>query len=330
MLDDPIGAIVTLGAGKLASGAAKVLAGRVRALVKALRGAKSVQEAAAIRRQIIAMIRDTLGRTRQVDPTAGRRAQAARRAARPARSRKRRRRLADDPREISDTGASRPGRRPPRGRRPRCRARSDAPTPDNAVENGADFVDADGRPVGPQARGLEPGRFDRGRFVAKIDDRRHPSAASRSCSTTKPERRRPRGAAEGDRRTRAAGPVPVPPAAMTADELERRSSGTHAGSTVDADGTALAHRRAARRGSISAGAARRSRAFGRRPRGAKLADAIFDSRGPDGTDPDGADLSGADLLKAELDRGSHCDQRCCATSTPSGRASTAPTSAART
>jgi hypothetical protein len=62
VLDDPIGALVTLGAGKLASGAAKVLAGRVRALHKALRGAKSVQEAARIRRQIIAVIRDKLGR----------------------------------------------------------------------------------------------------------------------------------------------------------------------------------------------------------------------------------------------------------------------------
>jgi predicted nucleotidyltransferase len=62
VLDDPIGAIVTLGAGKLASGAAKVLTGRVRALTKALRGAKSVGEAARIRRQIVAVIRDKLGR----------------------------------------------------------------------------------------------------------------------------------------------------------------------------------------------------------------------------------------------------------------------------
>jgi hypothetical protein len=66
VLDDPIGAIVTLGAGKLASGSMKVLAKRVDVAVKALRGAKSVQEAARIRRQIVAMVREKLSLPRRV------------------------------------------------------------------------------------------------------------------------------------------------------------------------------------------------------------------------------------------------------------------------
>jgi hypothetical protein len=158
VLDDPIGAIVTLGAGKLASGAAKVLAGRVRALTRALRGAKSAQEAAAIRRRILSEIRDALRRPPKQTPA------------------QRRQRLDDLARDPDKGGTITTGSRREaadavqleeagRVKGPLRRANPKK----NPDEDGADFVDADGGLWDHKYAVANRGRFDAEKFVAKIE-----------------------------------------------------------------------------------------------------------------------------------------------------------------
>ena len=174
MLDDPIGAIVTLGAGKLASGASKVLAGRVRALVKALQGAKSVKEAAAIRRRILAEIRDALRRPPK--PTPAQRQQRlddlARDPDKGGTITTNSRREATDAVELEEAG---------RVKGPLRRANAK----ENAEEDGADFVDADGGLWDHKIAGREQGRFRRGRATLPKSSGTTSLRARRSCSTTR-------------------------------------------------------------------------------------------------------------------------------------------------
>jgi hypothetical protein len=159
VLDDPIGAIVTLGAGKLASGATKVLAGRVRALTRALRGAKSVKEAAASRRRILAEIRDALRRPPKQTPA------------------QRQQRVDDLARDPDKGGISDNSRREAtdaiqleeagRVKGPLRRANGK----ENPRENGADFVDADGGLWDHKIATSRNGNFDAESYVGKIVER---------------------------------------------------------------------------------------------------------------------------------------------------------------
>jgi Bacterial TSP3 repeat len=158
VLDDPIGAIVTLGAGKLASGAAKVLAGRVRALTRALRGAKSVQEAAAIRRRILATIRDALKRPPKSKLT-------------PAQRQKRIDELSHDPDRggVSDNSILEATDAVQLEEAGHVKGLRRANGKQNSRENGADFVEADGRLWDHKRATQNKGRFDAEEFVGKIE-----------------------------------------------------------------------------------------------------------------------------------------------------------------
>jgi hypothetical protein len=159
ILDDPIGFVVTLGAGRLASGSAKVLAGRLKALNRALRNAKTVQEAAAIRRRILAEIRNALRH-----PTRAGRTEAARQkridklARDPDRGRidATTRREATDAVELEDAGRVKGPLRRADGKQ-------------NPRESGADFIDADGRLWDHKIATSKHGRFDADGYVAKIE-----------------------------------------------------------------------------------------------------------------------------------------------------------------
>jgi len=179
LLDDPIGTIATLGTAKLVSAVGKAGAARINSLVKALRNAKTVQEAAAIRRKLIAEFRERL-KPNKVDPTeAAERKQLYERLAQTLNIRKQRiDELVDDPvRGIDDTtrfeardavnledaGAVRgPLRRP------------DPQKPD---ENGADFVDSTGR-LWDHKRAISSSRFNPQRFVRSLEVRDIPNGES--------------------------------------------------------------------------------------------------------------------------------------------------------
>jgi hypothetical protein len=169
VLDDPIGSIVTLGTAKLVSAVGKAGAARINSLVKALRNAKTVHEAAAIRRKLIATLRERL-RPNKVDPAeAAERQRLYERLASTLEDRKRRiERLVDDPARgvddttrleardavnLEDAGAVRgPLRRP---------------KPDRPVEDGADFVDATGR-LWDHKRAISGPNFNATEFVRTV------------------------------------------------------------------------------------------------------------------------------------------------------------------